>query len=168
MNHTRAKRWLSLLAVVSVAAMIFFFSAQEGDDSSRLSAGVTEWVLTAVVPGYARFNRHRKFLYLLRAGFMVRKAAHFSEYALLGLTLSVHLHYVLTGRLRRVALAAWGIATLYAVTDEFHQMFVAGRGPAAMDVLIDSAGALTGAFIGIGLIALWHRHQSRKKTAGAL
>lgn len=157
MTGNRAKRWISLLAVIAVAAMIFFFSAQEGEDSARLSAGVTEWALNALVPGYRAFSGPRKLEYLKRAGILVRKTAHFSEYALLGLALSAHLHYALEGRrLRRVALVSWGIATLYAVTDELHQMFVGGRGPAALDVCIDSAGALTGAFIGIALIALWH------------
>jgi VanZ family protein len=33
---------------------------------------------------------------------------------------------------------------LYASSDEFHQSFVPGRGPAFSDVLIDTAGGLTG------------------------
>ena len=42
---------------------------------------------------------------------------------------------------------AWGLATLYAATDELHQMFVAERGPALLDVCIDSAGALAGVLL---------------------
>ena len=40
----------------------------------------------------------------------------------------------------------WGfmICVIYAVSDEVHQAFVPGRGPALKDVLIDSAGAFTG------------------------
>ena len=38
---------------------------------------------------------------------------------------------------------AWLLATLYAVTDEFHQSFVPGRFPSVWDVLIfDNFGAL--------------------------
>ncbi|MFZ2371781.1 MAG: VanZ family protein, partial [Trichococcus flocculiformis] len=33
---------------------------------------------------------------------------------------------------------------LYASSDEFHQSFIPGRGPAFTDVLIDTAGGLTG------------------------
>lgn len=144
------------MAVIAVAVMIFLFSAQEGEDSARLSKGLTAWVLNLLVPGYADFTVAQKLAYLKRVGFVVRKIAHFSEFALLAATLSVHLHYIVR-RFRRIAPASWAIATLYAGTDELHQMFVGGRGPAIRDVAIDSAGALTGALVGVGAILLWRR-----------
>ena len=156
MTDNRTKRRVSLIAVIAVAVMIFLFSAQEGDDSAMLSEGVTEWLLTVLVPGYADFTAAQKLAYLERVGFAVRKIAHFSEFALLAVTLSVHLHYRMRGY-GRIIPTSWLIATLYAGTDELHQMFVGGRGPALRDVAIDSAGALTGAFIGVGMILLWHR-----------
>ena len=36
------------------------------------------------------------------------------------------------------------IATLYAASDELHQVFVSGRTPSLVDVAIDSAGAAAG------------------------
>ena len=48
--------------------------------------------------------------------FIVRKCAHMTEYAIL--------------------------AFLYACTDEFHQLFIAGRAGQFRDVCIDSTGAL--------------------------
>jgi VanZ family protein len=42
----------------------------------------------------------------------------------------------------RTALAtAWGIAVLYAISDEYHQTFVTGRHGSWVDVAIDSMGA---------------------------
>ena len=42
---------------------------------------------------------------------------------------------------------AWILAVLYAITDEFHQSFVPGRHPSALDVILfDATGAA---------IALW-------------
>ena len=161
--NNQTKRRLSLLIVLAVMALIFFFSAQEGEDSAELSNGVTLWALNLLVPGFGGFPDARKLEYLQSAGYYVRKLAHFSEYALLGLTLSNYLHYVMEGRrFYRIALTAWIIATLYAMTDELHQMFVGGRGPAVFDVCIDSAGAVTGAFIGIGLIMLWHKRKRNR------
>jgi VanZ family protein len=57
----------------------------------------------------------------------------------------------------RLAAVTWGragggvvLATLYGLTDEFHQRFVPGRTPAWDDVAADFAGALAGAaFVGI-------------------
>ena len=156
-NETR--RRVTLVIVIAVMVLIFCFSAQEGEDSSRLSSGVTQWLLTMLMPGYTDLPDAMKLEYLDRIGHIVRKVAHFSEYALLGVTLSAHLHYVIS---RRIVPAGWGIATLYAMTDELHQMFVGGRGPAVADVCIDSAGALTGALIGMAIILLWHKHKRNR------
>lgn len=45
--------------------------------------------------------------------------------------------------LRQIALATL-IATLYGVTDEWHQSFVPGRNSDALDVIADAVGALFG------------------------
>jgi VanZ family protein len=47
------------------------------------------------------------------------------------------------------AAGGWAIATLYGVTDEWHQSFVDGRTADVMDFAADSAGAAVGA------AALW-------------
>ena len=46
---------------------------------------------------------------------------------------------------------AWALTVLYAASDEFHQGFVAGRHPSAVDVGIDATGALI-ALVAVGLI----------------
>ena len=43
-----------------------------------------------------------------------------------------------------VAIAAWLVATLYGVTDEWHQMYVPGRTSELRDLVNDAAGALAG------------------------
>ena len=50
--------------------------------------------------------------------------------------------------LRAPFFLAWGLAVLYAASDEFHQSFVPGRHASPLDVLIDAVGA------GIGLTIL--------------
>ena len=158
-NETR--RRVTLCLVIAVMVLIFCFSAQEGEDSAKLSAGLTQWLLSKLMPGFMDMSDTEKLEFLNRFGFWVRKIAHFTEYALLGVAMTAHLHYVIS---RRIVPAAWGIATLYAMTDELHQMFVGGRGPSVRDVCIDSAGALTGALIGMGILLLWHR-QKRNRLA---
>src|SRR5204863_10090225 len=65
-----------------------------------------------------------------------RKIVHAREYALL-----CFLWWrALRARLDRdsALAAAWGIAVLYAMTDEFHQRFVTGRHSTWVDVAIDA------------------------------
>ena len=76
------------------------------------------------------------------------KVAHFAAYALLGLLLARAFAGAAWIRYSRdTVLAAWFVAALYAVTDEFHQSFVPGRTPSLGDWLADSAGALLGAMV---------------------
>ena len=42
---------------------------------------------------------------------------------------------------RRHAILVWGIAILYAASDEAHQLFVPGRHGSLIDVAIDGVGA---------------------------
>jgi VanZ family protein len=69
---------------------------------------------------------------------VLRKLAHVSEYALLGLLLA---------RATRRPAVAVVLAAAYAVTDEIHQTFVEGRHGAPLDVAIDTAGALVGVLV---------------------
>jgi VanZ family protein len=66
---------------------------------------------------------------------VLRKIAHAAEYAVLGALL-------LRALRREVAAFAAGVA--YAITDEIHQHFVAGRHASAVDVAIDAVGVLAG------------------------
>ena len=61
---------------------------------------------------------------------------------------------------------AWALvlAVLYAVTDEFHQGFVAGRHESALDVGIDAAGAL----IAVVAVRIVHRPQHQAETGDAM
>ena len=80
---------------------------------------------------------------------VVRKCAHVSEYAVLGVLLCRALWSL--PALRRKTLIVFGAVllgcALFAASDEFHQMFVKSRTPSVHDVLLDVAGALFGLLI---------------------
>jgi VanZ family protein len=66
---------------------------------------------------------------------VLRKAAHVTEYAILGA--------LLVRALGRPAVAT-ALAIGYAATDELHQHFVPGRAGTAVDVAVDAVGVLLG------------------------
>src|SRR3954465_12696002 len=80
---------------------------------------------------------------------VIRKCAHVSEYAVLGVLLWQALWSV--PALRRKTLIVFGAVllgcALFAASDELHQMFVKSRTPSVHDVLLDGAGALFGLLI---------------------
>lgn len=74
----------------------------------------------------------------------VRKLAHFSIY--FALSCMVYISFVILGVNKTLRfLFAVALCFLFAMGDEYHQSFTAGRGSSMNDVLLDSFGALCGA-----------------------
>ena len=124
-------------SVVLVAWILIIWgnSLMPGEGSGSLSLGVVEWIQG----GLMRLG----LPYAWVTNFLIRKCAHFSEYALLGI-LSC-LAFKTDWKNRNVALALQ-VLLLVSVPciDETIQLFVPGRCGALMDVMIDLSGALTG------------------------
>ncbi len=75
--------------------------------------------------------------------FMVRKMAHFSEYAILGVLLfTMFGQYICKVKDYIFNVLFFGLLT--PVLDEFIQLFIDGRGGEIRDVIIDFSGVLTG------------------------
>lgn len=80
---------------------------------------------------------------------------HFSVYFVLAMVLWwMFGGFGLEGRRR--SLLAFGLAVLYGVTDEWHQSFVPGRTPDALDVLVDAIGAASGLYVAGWVSARWN------------
>lgn len=118
--------------------VIFSMSAQTAavsDAQSEQVAGLTQSLLSLLSLG--RFSVSPDLLNVL-----IRKIAHFLEYAVLSLLYRRALR--LSGA-KHATLIAIALSAVYAVTDELHQGFVDGRSPGAIDVVIDTLGACAGA-----------------------
>lgn len=139
----RLMRVLLWTATLLVMLLIFGFSAETAEESDGTSAIITRPVTELLAETRAHITADEKAQLYESVDHAVRKAAHFCEYALLGL-----LAYLL---LRSYGLCRWQLAwllvTLYAVTDEVHQMFLPGRSAQPADVLLDSLGALFGVML---------------------
>lgn len=79
--------------------------------------------------------------------FILRKGAHITEFAILFLLLEqAFLNYALS--LKKALFWAFLLAILYAVSDEFHQSFIAQRVGSPTDMVIDCFGVM--------LLIWWH------------
>ena len=96
----------------------------------------------------------------------VRKAAHVTEYAILALLLYRAMRRTLERSpeiwCRQCAGWAFGIALIYAASDEWHQSFVPSRGGTIHDVLIDGAGAALGLVLWQGWL-LWRQGRGLRR-----
>lgn len=142
---TKKYRWLFLLLILW-AIFIVAFSAQPWSESFHTSSVVEDFILKMVrwIPGGQDFVK--QFLEI----FPVRKIAHFVEYMILGgLSAASWVLYQAEEQESRKPffLIAWGTCVLFAVLDELYQAFVPGRTSSIRDVLLDSVGALFGAFL---------------------
>ena len=141
------KEWLP---AVLWAAVIFISSTDLFSDTH--TAAVIGPHLHFLFPDISPEN-------LERIHFLIRKLSHFSEYFILTVLLMRALRQENARRIeRRHLLISFAIATLYAISDEFHQSFVRSRGSSTIDVCIDVFGGISGIF--------WsHRRNRSKKSA---
>ena len=132
------KAVIAWLAVFMWMGVIFYFSHQPGDVSGETSGRIVEMISGAVTTVLPFVDIPEEGLH-----FVIRKGAHFSVYAVLGLlSFNAFLQSGVKGK--KALFFAWLLATAYAGVDEYHQTFIPGRSGEVTDVMIDSAGAITG------------------------
>ena len=142
------------IASLGWAAVLFFFSGQNANESGRLSMWVTQQVLRLFPSIPLEFETLH---------FLVRKTAHFCIFGLEGFLLGLAMMTTLPGKWRGGLLAAVSCVVV-AVLNEYHQSFSEGRSCELRDMLIDSAGALLGIVIGALLLAIIGRISRRKRN----
>lgn len=134
----------SFVPALLLMYMIYSLSAQEGEESARLSYEVSYQIVSAAdnvfEVGLEDFQREH---WAWRINGVTRKLAHMTEYFALAIAVSFPL-YVYGVRGIWLMLLASIICVGFACGDEYHQSYVAGRGPSWRDVLIDSFGIFWG------------------------
>jgi VanZ family protein len=86
---------------------------------------------------------------------IVKKGGHALGYGMLALSYLRGLKGASKDVRPRWFYLAWGMATLYSATDEFHQSFTPGRHPAVTDVMIDAVGAA----VALLLASRYYKHK---------
>lgn len=132
------RKVISWLLFILWIALIFCLSDQPATGSNKLSEGITQLIIEKVekiVPDVS-FDL-RDFNHI------IRKNAHFFAYLILGILALNMLRNIGIKGYRGIPLALM-ICALYAISDEFHQIFVPGRSGNVKDVIIDSSGAFVG------------------------
>ena len=161
---------LSAFLVIAMLCVIFGFSAADATHSSHLSEGVCIRLVrevSSVLP--EQFPKERMLKIAAIIEFPIRKCAHFSEYAVLSITINLYLwvclrmERLLEAKKWKIFLRAEVFCALYACSDELHQYFVPGRSCRFFDVCVDSTGTFFGALLFWGIFHLREQKRERKR-----
>lgn len=138
---------LAFVPAICMMYFIFSLSAQTGEQSGTLSYEVSKEIVLVYnrlfLKGYSNEVLNQLIVQIHP---LIRKTAHFTEYFVLAGTVAFPLYVY---KIRGIFLPLTGgvFCVLFAFLDEYHQSFVAGRGPSLRDVGIDSCGVLCGILI---------------------
>lgn len=176
----KLKKIIFIILIIINCTIIFQFSNQVADTSSASSGRVVNFVMK-VLPQFKNMEEHEKE-YIANEVLqpIVRKLAHFSIYTLLGF---LTINYAFTCekensiyhtneecsplQLKKVRgksiLYSQLFGTLYAISDEIHQLFIAGRSCEIRDVCIDSLGVLTGIIIALIIFEICKKVKNKLK-----
>lgn len=137
------KRIIFAVLIIVNCVVIFMFSSQNSEKSSKTSGVVVEKVVDTISNSNKKV---KKETIREQVTFYVRKTAHFTIYTLLGIWLMNEANtFQITTKRKFVICIIFGC--LYAITDEFHQSFVGGRSQELRDILIDTGGVFFGAVV---------------------
>ena len=156
MKKTKFRLTLCAILLTAVLAFIWGNSAMPGKESGALSGWLVAF-LDKLFP-FLSLNSENGI-------HLIRKLAHFSEFAALGFLLSW-----LFGMISKRQLWAWTLPALCGIAaaciDETIQIFSPGRYCSIVDVCIDSSGVITGMIVlllGYAVIKRLHRKQEDTK-----
>ena len=144
------------ISAVVWAVVIFYLSTAafaEGTSQLLLTRALAFIHLTLSPPAFNKVHT------------AVRKLAHLAEYGMFSVLLyrSLPIQGRLGGRRQKVFVCVL-LAAAYSLTDEFHQLFVAGRHASIRDCAVDSAGAA----LAMLLLVAYRRWVSYRQAAEGL
>ena len=160
------RAFIPVVFLLCTMIAIFCFSSQDGNDSNGLSQKVSRLFCRIVFTGFDELEADQQLFVISGINRVVRKAAHFSVYAVLGICAYTFFYCV---GIKRKYLPAVILCALYAVLDEVHQSFTPGRSIKLTDMLIDTSGAVFGAaFTAAAIIVIIHikEEKSHKRASG--
>ena len=131
------KKIIKLFFILFFIVLIFFFSSDNGEISTGKSQGIVRPICNYLFSDKVSSDTLENIIKY--SEIIVRKAAHFTIYFCLGLSVIsfVTEFYKLSSKTIVYSLL---FVFVYACSDEVHQLFVSGRSGEVLDVIIDTLG----------------------------
>lgn len=161
----RQGRCLSWLLLLLLMLVIYYLSSQPLEQTHQLSMSIAEKIYS--LQSFFRLEGNPNSISVEKINWILRKLAHFLLFCGMGLVSAFTLDRTRLswGRITFLTLL---ICILYAASDELHQMYVLGRTPSLLDVLLDGAGAVVGIGIYRGLKKMKHALEKPTNSGGLI
>lgn len=154
-TYRHARTAIIILTVLTVT-FIWSNSLKNGSESMSASNSILDIIKPILDPG----NRISADTF----SFFLRKAAHFTEYMILGAELSVLRRLFLCDGIHTEHLLAPFTVLTVATVDETIQRFTE-RTSSTLDVILDFCGGMSGVLIACAIVKLFIARKRRKKNA---
>ena len=172
MHKGKILKIISTIFVLVWMITVFIFSSQDGTQTLNTSGAfiqVIDSTLNNVESNNTnktdtvntQDNNNKKYNYSQELQTFVRKNAHYFLYTIGGIILSVFF-YAFFKENNKIYLFAILTGMFYAMSDEFHQRFVAGRTSRITDIGIDTLGVITGTILVMIFINILKKSRKRK------
>lgn len=138
--------FLGFVLTLSWMLVIFLFSSKTGNEIDSEKGFIVDSVVD-VFEGdeFTEYPAEQQQQIKNEYSFYISKIAHFIEYGIL--CFFVFLTFIGLKKHNLRYIIGIVVCCLYAISDEFHQMYSSGRTPRFLDVLIDTLGAFTAVLV---------------------
>ena len=178
MHKGKILKIISTIFVLVWMITVFIFSSQDGTQTLNTSGAfiqVIDSTLNNVESNNTnktdtvntQDNNNKKYNYSQELQTFVRKNAHYFLYTVGGIILSVFFYAFLKNNKKIYAFAIL-TGMIYAMSDEFHQRFVAGRTSRITDVGIDTLGVITGTILFMIFVNILIKSRKKKSENGGI
>lgn len=133
---------MSIIITILWMVIIFDFSNTPSYESNSSSKEIIRFIVEKFTDDEKEINK-----LVIKINKPFRKLAHASVYLVLSLFVNSLIFSLKKYKLRVCNIISVICCFIYAVSDEYHQMFIVGRTGLFTDVLIDTIGAIIGCVI---------------------
>ncbi len=145
-NKNKVIHYINILLVILCMLAIFLFSCENSEKSTKRTDDLINKVINVSSKEHniSVDNTTETGENIIVT--IIRKGAHFLEFFLLGFLVVNLIKDYKELTVKRIILCIL-FCSLYAVSDEIHQLFVSGRSCEIKDMIIDTTGSTVGAML---------------------
>ena len=129
-----------IIPILIWMVIVFKFSNEPADTSQLTRLNITKKIVKIISKNEITDEKDEL---VQRVDKIVRKTAHYTLYTIGGILILIYINQYKITENKKILYSVLA-GTIYACTDEIHQVFIPGRTGKITDIWIDSLGVLTG------------------------